>query len=389
MKKINAFLVFLITSVLVISCNSRDDIDYGINENGEGSLAMSLNAQVATFKSSSKATVDPSTFVVDIIDANGGLYRKFDAYSKVPASFQMKVGTFTLKSYSGVQLEAGFDAPYYEGSQIFTIEKDKTTPVNLTCTLANMVVTVDFTDAFKAAVKDYTVTVTNGAGNLIYDVAGKMGYFKVAPLTIVLNGKAVLDDSPVTFTHTINSVAAKDFHKIKFDFTTDAGILSKPGIVVDQTTNDVNTTITVPGNGTSGGGTPTVEAAITGLNGLNLDQPLVYSLAAVQSNPIKVQVKLEAASGIKNLNVTVTSAVVENFLPKTFDLANLEPSLKADLIALNVISATDEIKGAKSFIFDISNFMGLLNESTHTFAIELVAGNGTAAAKSLVIKPTK
>ena len=60
------------------------------------------------------------------------------------------------EAFYGDENSEGFDAPYYYGSQTLTVLENKSTPVSLTASLANSMVTVIFTDA----VKDYFASVS-------------------------------------------------------------------------------------------------------------------------------------------------------------------------------------------------------------------------------------
>lgn len=390
MRTLKVLIALIMLAVVGWSCNSRDDIDYGLeSKDGVGELSINLNAQITTFKSALlKANIDPSTFKVQIFDAENNVVRSFNKYSEMPAQFELKAGSYTVKAFSGDQQEAAFNAPYYVGEKAFAIAKEQTTTVDLTCTMGNMAVTIAYTDLFKTAVKDYTVTVSNGTGNLIYDAEGKIGYFKVAPLTIVLNGKAVLDDSPVTFTHTITSVAAKDFHKVTFDITSDGtGILQKPGIIVDESLNDKNTIITIPGNG---GGNTGSAPTIAGV-GFNIETPITF-IAMSNSYPT-VKIDLKADNKIKELKVRIESEKLEPALafvgiPTEFDIANLSPELRKNFEDINLIKPTDVILGATAYTFDISSFMGLLEAGEHKFHLTIVDEKSNAATKTLVVAPT-
>lgn len=71
----------------------------------------------------------------------------------------VKIGTYTLEAYSGSSTDEGFDKAYFHGSASVTVTTDATTPVSLTAALANSAVKVNYTDAFKKYMTDYSASV--------------------------------------------------------------------------------------------------------------------------------------------------------------------------------------------------------------------------------------
>ena len=115
---------------------------------------------------------------------------------------------------------AAFDQPIYGCSATFEIVEDATTSVKLICTMLNMKVTVNPSQAFMSQVQDFEVTVTNGYGQLIWTKAdveqGKTGYFIVAPMAVSLTGVSV-NGTPLSYDGFIFDVEASDHHVLSFD----------------------------------------------------------------------------------------------------------------------------------------------------------------------------
>ena len=84
-------------------------------------------------------------------------YKRFD---QMPATVSLAEGAYQLIAKKGVDLPAEFFNPYFEGSTSFTIKEQMTTPLELTCTMANARVTVDYTDDFLEAYDEYTALLS-------------------------------------------------------------------------------------------------------------------------------------------------------------------------------------------------------------------------------------
>ena len=86
--------------------------------------------------------------------------------------------------------------------------------------MLNMKVTVKPSAAFLSQVSSYTVTVSNGYGELVWTEAdvqdGRAGYFTVAPLQVNLTGVSVAGVA-LSYDGMISEVEASDHHIISFD----------------------------------------------------------------------------------------------------------------------------------------------------------------------------
>lgn len=81
---------------------------------------------------------------------------------------ELRAGTYLVSvSFSDLSKE-GFDMPCYIGEENITLKKDETKTIeNITCSLANSIFNVNYTDAFKEYFTDYNVSMTTSYGNEI------------------------------------------------------------------------------------------------------------------------------------------------------------------------------------------------------------------------------
>lgn len=166
------WMLLLITSMF--SCDSDPQ-----EEGGTGSLRLTLAADTTSLKSGVPAvkTIFEDEFEEFLIidDYKIGVLQgedtvmSFSRFDQMPSEIELKEGTYSLVAYKGNNLPAAFENPYFEGSASFTVKQDMVTPIDVTCTLGNARIKVDYTKDFKEAYADYRVelgTVFTGTNRL-------------------------------------------------------------------------------------------------------------------------------------------------------------------------------------------------------------------------------
>lgn len=139
-------------SALLFSCQSDEQ-----ELSNVGYLTLSVGQDIST---DTKAPVDGYTgkqIGVQIVNSKNVVVKETDNWEDWKTTpIELQVGTYTIKASSvGFDgSEAAWEAPYYAASQEVTIAKNKTASVKMTCTLANVKVTVhyekDLLDAFQS-----------------------------------------------------------------------------------------------------------------------------------------------------------------------------------------------------------------------------------------------
>lgn len=186
MKKIYAFLLFFAVIVLGSCQNEEDSLE------NVGYLRLAIGADHSTITKAGEEVYNPKQLAVKIVNQSGGTVEQTDDYTTWENKvFALSPGRYIIqassKGFDGKT--TGWDKPYYAGADTVLIEKDKSVSSEFACTLANVLVTVEFDDAFKKAFKSATVVVTdttNAANRLTFrmgdDSEKGKGYFPVAGL---------------------------------------------------------------------------------------------------------------------------------------------------------------------------------------------------------------
>lgn len=107
---------------------------------------------------------------IALTNEDGSISQKWSSISKFPSDEAFKVGRYTMEAYYGnIDIE-GFEKPYFYGSTEFQVQEDKVTEVSIEAKLANTMVSISYTDAFRNYFADYGVELhSNGGKYLSYD----------------------------------------------------------------------------------------------------------------------------------------------------------------------------------------------------------------------------
>lgn len=204
MKKIYLFLFVILSTLSITSCQ-QDDLNDNI---GYLRIEVGTNAYVDTRIA---ADYNPKQIALQILDSKGGIVESTDDWETLSGQqIRLAAGTYTVNASSNGfdGSESGFDIPYYAGSQQITVQTGKEVTANITCTLANVKVTVNYDQSFIDAFQSATATVKSameGVNELSFRMGDELkpAYFPVADLTATISvtnhsGQQFSQDTPIT-----------------------------------------------------------------------------------------------------------------------------------------------------------------------------------------------
>ncbi len=256
MKKI--FYHILAAAALLTGCNYEI-----IVQEGKGSLSLDLSCRTDYKDVVTKALQSDEEIInslaVDITRTYDQKVFRYPAFSEIKGKVvELGSGSYIINASSPVKKDAAFDQPIFEGAKSFDIKTGEVTKVNLLCSISNVMVSVVLSDNFAKQLSSYTVTVSNGKGNLSWTKTGdgegesiddfepavrtdendkpvtvwegkKAGYFTVAPLTVTVDGYRDIDGTHAATTFSINSVNPADHHIVNLD----AEVVGSAGIEIN------------------------------------------------------------------------------------------------------------------------------------------------------------
>jgi hypothetical protein len=191
MNKLYKILTIVLSAFAVYSCQSETDLNDGV-----GYLTLDIET-VSVVNPNSRVSEDynPKMLAVKVVDDDENVYFTTDDYTTLKdKAIRLNPGKYTVVAYSydssfNGQNESGFDIPYYAGQTVVNIEKGTSTTANITCTLANVKVSVQFDDSFAEAFQSANATIKssiNGIVDRVFTMGEtntKSAYFPVANIT--------------------------------------------------------------------------------------------------------------------------------------------------------------------------------------------------------------
>lgn len=230
---------------LSISCQENDSLS-GSNV---GYLRLQLGVNESTL---TKADIpyNPEQMAVQIVNAEGTVVAETTNWATEWKDTQiaLPVGTYTLNASSAGfdGQSSGFNKPYYAGSTQFVIEKGKEINATVTCTLANVKVTVNFDESFQKYFKAASVEVgqnqtntevqdgSNTIAALLFEMGQDKGsgYFPAVDLQAKVN---ITNHNDEIFSQTdaIRGVKPRDHYILNYSVGAGEGGID---IDVDETT---------------------------------------------------------------------------------------------------------------------------------------------------------
>ncbi len=244
MKKI----LFAISAALVVFAGcKKNDID--INS-GVGKVSFTLTSDGSAYVTKALPEADVNTFKISLKSSDGSYSQEWASYSEFPSVLELVSGTYTVTASSPSAEPVAWDQPVYGGSKEFSVMVGRVSSVELTCSITNMMVTMNATDDFLNELTSFEVTVKSNDGTLVWTreevTAGKAGFFAVSPLEIWVKGTRHSGEAAKQQYLKIDDVAAKDHHIINLDAKV-TGDVNGIQLVIDNTVNDREQDINVPG----------------------------------------------------------------------------------------------------------------------------------------------
>lgn len=240
------YIAYLICFTIgLVSCQENDSLT---EKDGYGYLQVSSIEMDKNIIPQSKAS--GSTLALDILQGDNLIKHVDDWTTLKTENIVLPVGQYLVKAYPmGQEMSQGLEAkPYYQGEANVNIQKDVAQNVSITCTLAQSMVSVTYTDRFKAAFTAYQCVVSNGDFDVTFaPTETKAAYFISGG---ALNAALSLTNAAgTTGTHNqvITNNAEKRFHyKLNYDVEESENGEGSFEITVDPTTKQYNVTLTVP-----------------------------------------------------------------------------------------------------------------------------------------------
>ena len=392
-----SLLVGALSVVALTSCVS-ENLDFGNDEMG----VLSLSVDIA--QPQSRAITEVTSYPVVIYDAEGNVKFSYNSVEEVPATIRTGVGNYTAESHTPGGLEKKMSYPYYKGVKDFEILPNTKSEVEVTCTMQNSQIVVNYNGDFMDVFTSWEITLSDGDGAAlsftntsssapVYYWFGENG---AEELTLNFRGTTA-DGSTVVARNTLTPSQASSGYDndqenfcggetLTLNFTpaeSEDGSISSVTINANVTFTETNETVDVvvvdksnmddPGNDPTPGPGPGDDGGII----LNLPQNMTVNAATDKSlgdtyikcdnkiKSIKVAIVSTSDEMIESLNDLNTNYGV-NFISGAEIVDN--QSVVQLFNDLNQPLSVPSL-GDTDYTFPIGNFFGLLGflSGQHTF----------------------
>ena len=383
-----SFMLCLCYSLVgLYSCHNEDNGMYN-----KGKLRFQMETDTTLVNSTSDKSSrsnhfsdfeDPKTYKV-VISQNSEVVAEFDSYEEMPEEIELEEGQYSIEASKGTETTAAFESPYFSGKQDFTIVKEKITPVEVTASLQNSLVTVDYSSDFIETYKDYTLSFkTNKMQSpLIYDeMESRAMYFQAdAAGTKLTIGMSLVNvyGKEVEYTAT-TTIKPKQWSKLTV--RTDGNGLN--GIALDVILNDgtkepVYINIGIPDFMEQLKGAPRVECQAFDWDNTNIsmEQPSECTKDDCSSSAL---VNITAGGKINKVLLNLKDNE-DNILINNYDLVNLTDEQKAKLKDKYGFEVPEEAlkQGSMSGNIDlksiIASFISKAEESYYELSLTVIDG---------------
>lgn len=370
----------------------------------------------------SRAVTDLSPFIVEVVKSDGSKVTSW-TYATMPPAPTFAVGTYTVRVKSHNPQPVEWEKPYYAGEQQFQIKANDVTDVDpIVCTLANVRVSIEVTEALKkASAGDVKITFTGEPGVDLEFAPDetRSGYFAYTEglSTMKVHFEGTVSGAREDFTHVLKDIQPGQHRLVKFalrinpnppaDETGNIEIPEGEGVMVDcgVTTYEVDGTVSSkedviddsgrPGQ-EEGGDDPkpddpddkaiTFSSSTLDLEGANMAEEF-----GEEEGLKPAVVDIHSENGVTSLKVKIISDfLTEDMLSgigltSQFDLA--DPGEYAEGLAGLGFPSADEVNGAHDLQFNITKFIPLIfEEGDHKFEITVTDAKGLVKTMVLLIR---
>lgn len=339
-----------------------------MNSDGEGGILPLVNADShvkdAIPTRATAMTPDVQEFGLKLTKADGQFTKTWDRLADFDEKQGFRSGEYTLEAFYGSIDEEGFEKPCYKGAAQVVVKPGEQTEVAVTATLANSMVSIDYTDAFKNYFADYQTSLHSegyGYNELPKDCPDPMyvapGKVQISVAFTKPNGQSATVQ-PAEFT-----AEARHHYHVTLDCNNgnvgDAQLIVTFDDTVDQ------------------------EEVIVDLSDelLNMPEPEVtpqgftdgQTLQLIEHSPADSPMKFTAyvPAGIQAATFTVNSDSYTPPFGREVDLASADGAVQSQLAAAGIKVLGLFKNPDKLATVDFSGLIELLPAGTHTITLQM------------------
>lgn len=369
--------------VLMVSCS--DEAPWNADANtGDGSIKLYLSSttevssKIPQTRSVSYEIVSPdvSEFQVRLSNERGTYIKSWNSVTEFEKEETFPSDDYILEAFYGdpsaqgivADDEKGHEHAYYYGiSDTFRVEPGKASSIQVHTKIANSIIVVEYTDAFKNYFKDFT-TVLNTQGEAPLSLGNSEGMCYVIPgeVDIVISAETQ-NGSQVSLNPAVFDAEAQHLYKIRYNvFNGEVGQADKLIITFNDSPEETDNIVIDLTDDLINGPAPVINAE-------GFENGSTIENVAGSSHEKQLRFNVEAIGGISEAVLTITS---DRFKPDyltdgSIDLctATQEQQAKMEqdgIKALGFFKNPDKIATV-----DLTDLCVKLDEGTHVISLKV------------------
>lgn len=189
MKRV--FTIISLALLATVACDKQDG-EIGTDEKGSVSISCGVATSVVATRAELTTEVNCSTPTVDefsLTVTGEGVNQEYASVAEFQDEYLHR-GIYTATVEAGDVSVEGYDCAAFVAEQTFEVEPRVHTDVQMTATIANALVKVEVSDAFKSYFAGgYELTLTTELGN-VFDVTAQSDLLFVAPTSFEIAATA-------------------------------------------------------------------------------------------------------------------------------------------------------------------------------------------------------
>lgn len=368
-------LLGLMSSSALLFTGCGEDFSPTGNGSGRIDLTADIDTEVLASVKQSRAEYSDITAAdlsLKLTSADGSFSKTWDSVADFPIDQDFKVGEYTLEAFYGDGSDCvGFEKPYYAGSVSLVVKENVTTPVELTASLANAMVSIDYTDSFKNYFTAYNTELASADGKYVYYSSGETrpGYITAGTVGITVN---VTKPNGVKATYTpggFEAVARNHYH---LTLDVNDGNVGAAFLVVkfDDTLNQEDVMIDLSED------LQNAPAPVVTTEGFTSGDVITVVSGMVSGDPVKLSVV--ARGGLSSVVMTTAStSLIEQGWPAEIELLSAPANMRARLETLGFSGLGLWKNPDQMAVIDLTNVLG---------KIAYIEGNSNVTEFNFLIK---
>ncbi len=367
-------ILFTVAALAFTSCSEENPWQGGQDEGGIR-LQLSTDGKVFAGGDGTRAgegikIPEASEFKLRMAKTDGSVSKVFESIEEFEKEGSFPIGEYYIDAFYGDIAKEGFELPYFFGRETVQVRPASVSDVEITARLANSMVSLSFSEAFKTEYPTYSATLsTTGAPVFVAQNEDRVAYVQPGDVNIALS---LTNASGKSVTFTPASFVAQPQHRYNVKFNLEPGSASGNSLILKVIFDDnVESEVVEVDLSDDFFNSPAPEVRPMGFT-----DGETFSIIENEKVESKPRFHVFAFGGLKEANFTVSSTGLKTAYTPAFgnsvNLIGADAAKQAQLEAEGVVASGFFKNPDKMAILDVTGFLSKLPYGTHTLTLNAV-----------------